>query len=60
MSAFGVLACTLQVLPDAPLELVIELSRRYIWLYEAITGEDFVPGSLPPQERMRQNIQEHL
>jgi phosphoribosylaminoimidazole-succinocarboxamide synthase len=30
------------VLPDAPKELVCELSRRYISLYEMITGEKFV------------------
>lgn len=31
------------VLPDAPAELVAELSRRYITLYEMITGERFIP-----------------
>ena len=30
-------------LPDAPEELVCELSRRYIYLYETITGETFKP-----------------
>jgi phosphoribosylaminoimidazole-succinocarboxamide synthase len=30
------------VLPDAPTELVVELSRRYILLYELITGDRFV------------------
>ena len=29
------------VLPEAPPELVAELSRRYIMLYEMITGEKF-------------------
>lgn len=47
-------------LPDAPPELVAELSRRYIWLYEAITGQNFVPGSLPPHERMLTNLREFL
>lgn len=28
-------------LPEAPADLVNELSRRYIMLYEMITGEDF-------------------
>lgn len=32
-----------QVLPEAPRELVEELSRRYVHLYERITGLDFVP-----------------
>lgn len=30
-----------EVIPDAPKDLVVELSRRYIKLYEMITGEDF-------------------
>lgn len=30
-----------EVLPEAPADLVDELSRRYIELYELITGEDF-------------------
>ena len=30
-------------LPDAPEELICELSRRYIFLYEKITGETFEP-----------------
>jgi phosphoribosylaminoimidazole-succinocarboxamide synthase len=29
------------VLPDAPTDLVVELSRRYILLYEMITGKQF-------------------
>ena len=47
-----------QVLPEAPEELVSELSRRYIWLYQAITGLDFEPAPLdmPPNERMKQNL----
>eukprot|EP00968_Pinguiococcus_pyrenoidosus_P009911 scaffold770_cov255-Pinguiococcus_pyrenoidosus.AAC.64 len=31
-----------EVLPEAPAELVAELSRRYIMLYEMITGNEFV------------------
>lgn len=30
-----------ETLPEAPKDLVVELSRRYIYLYEAITGKDF-------------------
>lgn len=46
------------VLPAAPAELVVELSRRYILLYETITGRRFeVPeGSLPLHERLRANV----
>jgi phosphoribosylaminoimidazole-succinocarboxamide synthase len=32
-----------KVLPSAPPELVSELSRRYVLLYETITGQRFVP-----------------
>lgn len=42
-------------LPAAPKELVAELARRYILLYETITGEAFAPpeGAPPPGERIR-------
>lgn len=30
-----------EVIPDAPKDLVVELSRRYIKLYEIITGKEF-------------------
>jgi hypothetical protein len=29
------------ILPEAPAELVNELSRRYIMIYEVLTGEQF-------------------
>lgn len=42
------------VLPEAPAELVEELSARYIRLYEIITGQDFVPPPPgDPLERLR-------
>ncbi|GMI44357.1 hypothetical protein TrCOL_g427 [Triparma columacea] len=34
-----------EVLPEAPRELVCELSRRYVGLYEIITGEEFGFGN---------------
>ncbi len=46
-------------LPDAPPELVEELSRRYIQMYEQITGETFVPGELPVIPRMERNLKEY-
>ncbi len=48
----------LQVLPEAPVELVVELSRRYIMLYERITGQQFQPAPLDqsPARRMASNI----
>ena len=45
-------------LPDAPPELVEELSRRYIQMYEQITGEKFVPGELPVIPRMERNLRQ--
>ena len=44
-------------LPAAPDELVIELSSRYITLYERITGRAFAPVLAPPiRERLRRNL----
>src|SRR5688572_14238192 len=45
-------------LPPAPADLVIELSRRYIFLFEKITGQPFVfpDASEPVGERIRRNL----
>ncbi len=44
-------------LPAAPDDLVIELSSRYIKLYEMITGKEFKPASSDaPLERLRNNL----
>jgi phosphoribosylaminoimidazole-succinocarboxamide synthase len=49
------------VLPQAPKELVVELSYRYIRLYEMITGLDFeVDISKPIKERMIINLKKYL
>jgi phosphoribosylaminoimidazole-succinocarboxamide synthase len=47
-----------QVLPEAPAELRAELSRRYVLLYEKITGQQFQPAPLAeePGQRMRRNV----
>ena len=47
-----------EVLPEAPADLVDELSRRYIELYELITGEnfEFPDRSLPPAVRIRKAL----
>ena len=45
------------VLPAAPTELVVELSSRYIRLFEMITGTEFnVELGTDPQERMVANL----
>jgi len=51
-----------EVLPDAPEDLVVELSNRYIQLYEMITGNDFAfpDTSTPILERIEKNIKNYL
>jgi phosphoribosylaminoimidazole-succinocarboxamide synthase len=49
------------ILPNAPDELVAELSARYILLYELITGERFVfPDLKKINQRITKNIKELL
>jgi phosphoribosylaminoimidazole-succinocarboxamide synthase len=43
-------------LPEAPPELVQELSRRYIQMYEQITGEKFAFGATPVLPRIERNL----
>ena len=45
-----------KTLPEAPAELVAELSRRYIQMYEQITGKKFVPGDQPIIPRIERNL----
>lgn len=46
------------VLPAAPEELVVELSRRYIQLYEMITGQkfEFPDTEMPIAQRLQNNL----
>jgi phosphoribosylaminoimidazole-succinocarboxamide synthase len=46
------------VLPEAPAELVSELSRRYVYLYERITGQAFqVPDlNVTTHDRIMANL----
>lgn len=46
-------------LPEAPQELVEELSRRYIRMYEQITGGKFIPGEMPVIPRIEKNLQRY-
>ena len=46
-------------LPDAPYELVEELSRRYIQMYEQITGDKFAPGETPVLPRIERNLKDY-
>jgi len=45
-----------EVLPEAPEELVVELSSRYIKLYEMITGKEFKFEDQPILARMEKNL----
>ena len=49
-------------LPPAPDELIIELSSRYIYLYETITGSvfPFPDRGKAVQERINENLKEYL
>lgn len=51
-----------KVLPEAPEELVCELARRYIFLYETITGSNFqIPNTeVPIHDRISQNVSSAL
>lgn len=44
------------VLPEAPAALVEEMSKRYIQMYEQITGKKFAPGETPIIVRMEKNL----
>ncbi len=46
-----------KVLPEAPAALVAELSRRYIQMYEQITGAKFQYGATPVLPRIERNLQ---
>jgi len=43
-------------LPEAPADLVQELSRRYIQMYEQIAGEKFQYGATPVLPRIERNL----
>jgi phosphoribosylaminoimidazole-succinocarboxamide synthase len=48
-----------EILPQAPSEMVEELSRRYIQMYEQITGEKFIPGETPVIPRIQKNLKSY-
>lgn len=49
------------VLPEAPKEMVEELSRRYIMIYEGITGTKFIGASETEniEERIKNNLKKY-
>lgn len=48
-----------KVLPEAPEELVIELSKKYMKLFEMITGEEFKAKTGDVKERIENNLKEN-
>ena len=51
-----------KTLPEAPLDLVAELSSRYIYLYETITGGifPFPDTGKPIQTRINENLKDQI
>jgi phosphoribosylaminoimidazole-succinocarboxamide synthase len=43
-------------LPEAPPDMVEEMSNRYIGMYEQITGTKFVKGAVPITQRLENNL----
>lgn len=42
--------------PQLPDEVRLEAARRYIEIYELVTGQDFAPSLEPPEQRIRRNL----
>ena len=49
-----------KVLPEAPKELIEELSRRYIQIYEQITGQDFKIETGDISKRIENNLKKYI
>jgi len=43
-----------------PEALAIQAAQRYIRAYELLTGQDFVPGELPADQRMAKNLRAYF
>jgi phosphoribosylaminoimidazole-succinocarboxamide synthase len=48
-----------KVLPEAPADMIEEMSRRYIQMYEQITGEKFAHGETPIIPRIGRNLKSY-
>lgn len=46
-------------LPQAPADMVEEMSNRYIQMYEQITGMKFVKGAVPIIDRLEKNLKKY-
>lgn len=45
--------------PKAPPAMVTELSRRYIQIYQQLTGKKFKPGATPIAKRIERNLRKY-
>jgi len=49
-----------KILPEAPPEMIAELSRRYIAIYELLTGKKFeIDATIPIEERIEKNLKKY-
>jgi phosphoribosylaminoimidazole-succinocarboxamide synthase len=46
-------------LPEAPADMIEEMSNRYIRMYEQITGTKFVKGAAPIIQRLEKNLNKY-
>ena len=46
-------------LPEAPADMIEEMSNRYIRMYEQITGTKFVKGAIPIIQRLEKNLKKY-
>lgn len=47
-------------IPPMPDDLWVAASERYITIYEMLTGQEFVPGAYPVNERLIENLKDIL
>lgn len=46
-----------ETLPEAPAELIAEMSQKYVDLFEGVTDETFTAGEQPAHERLARNLE---
>ncbi len=46
--------------PALPADIIAQLAARYIDAYERLTGQTFVPGAQPAEDRIQTEIWRHI
>jgi phosphoribosylaminoimidazole-succinocarboxamide synthase len=46
--------------PSLPLDVIVETARRYIALYEGLTGQTFEPAAYPAEPRIARSLEAYL